>query len=280
MRPLLGFGGPATPPGSYGLRALRGGPGLAALHWEDREPLGMAYRSTPPPTYTFSVPGFTRAVKVLIIATVAVFVLQFADRGLDIQLRLWFALIPVEVFRGEVWRLASYLFLHEGLSHLFWNMFALWMFGVWVEEEIGPRRLYQLYFLCGIGGVLLDSLVHVWLRPGVPSYTIGCSASVYGILLAVAVLFPDRPVFLLLPPVTIKAKWLVLGYGALEFLFTLHAMGDSDGIAHIAHLGGMLVAYLYLRSGMRMPGSESYERWKRRRMQRRFEVYMNRRDRR
>jgi len=239
----------------------------------------MAYGSTPPPSYTFSVPGFTRAVKVLIIATTAVFVLQYVDSSLNNQLVGMFALIPGLVFHGEVWRLASYLFLHVGLSHLFWNMFALWMFGVWVEEELGASRLYQLYFVCGIGGGVVDCLAHLWLRPGGMSYTIGASASIYGILLAVGMLFPDRPVFLLLPPVSVKAKWLVLFYGALEFLFTLHD-GGSDGVAHFAHLGGMLFAFLYLKtSGSSFNMTAGYERWRRKQMQKRFEVYMNKRDR-
>lgn len=241
----------------------------------------MAYGSSSPPNYTFSVPGFTRAVKLLIILTTAVFVLQYVDQGLNVQLTSWFALVPALVFHGQVWRLATYLFLHASLSHLFWNMFALWMFGVWVEEGIGSRRLYQLYFVCGIGGGLVDCVAHLWFTPGTLSYTIGASASIYGILLAVGMLFPDRPIFLLLPPVTIKAKWLVLGYGALEFLFTLHAMGDSDGIAHFAHLGGMLFAFLFLRaSGPNLHLAEGYERWRRKKMQKRFEVYMNQRDRR
>lgn len=240
----------------------------------------MAYRSTPPPSYTFSVPGFTRAVKVLIIATSAVFVLQYVGGGLNAELTAWFALVPALVFHGQIWRLASYLFLHASLGHLFWNMFALWMFGVWVEEEIGSTRLYQLYFVCGIGGGLVDCVAHAWLRPGTLSYTIGASAAIYGVLLAVGMLFPDRPVFLLLPPVTVKAKWLVLFYGALEFLFTLHG-ADSDGVAHFAHLGGMLFAFLFLRStGPNLHLVEGYERWRRRRLQKRFEVYMNRRDRR
>lgn len=240
----------------------------------------MAYRSSSPPSYTFSVPGFTRAVKVLIIATCAVYVLQYLFTSLNYQLVAWFSLIPTRVMHGEVWRLASYLFLHASLSHLFWNMFALWMFGVWVEEELGAARLYQLYFVCGIGGALVDAAAHLLLMPGQPSYTIGASAAIYGILLAVGMLFPDRPVFLLLPPVMVKAKWLVLFYGALEFLFTLHG-GGSDGVAHFAHLGGMLFAFLYLRAGRSDLGlGRGYERWRRRRLQKRFEVYMNRRDRR
>lgn len=238
----------------------------------------MASRTTPPPSYTFSVPGFTRAVKVLVIVTAAVFLLQYISPELNRQLVGWFALVPGLVARGQVWRLASYLFLHASLSHLFWNMFALWMFGVWVEEELGSTRLYQLYFVCGIGGGIVDSIFHLWLSPGL-SYTIGASAAIYGVLMAVGLLFPDREVFLLLPPVAIKAKWLVLGYGALEFLFTLHGAG-SDGIAHFAHLGGMLFAWLFLRTRLPRTGlTDSYQRWRRRQMSKRFEVYMNQRDR-
>lgn len=241
----------------------------------------MSYRSTSPPSYTFSVPGFTRAVKVLIIATCAVFVLQYVSQSLDGFLRAWFGLFPALAF-PEVWRLASYLFLHAGLGHLFWNMFALWMFGVWVEEGIGTRRFYQLYFVSGIGGGLVDVAAHFLLAPQTLSYTytIGASGAIYGILLAVGVLFPDRPVFLLLPPVTVKAKWLVLFYGALEFLFTLHGAG-ADGIAHFAHLGGMLFAFLFLKARAPRWGlSKNYQRWRRKQMQKKFEVYMNRRDRR
>ena len=238
----------------------------------------MAYRDTP--TYTFSVPGFTRAVKVLIIATSAVFVLQYVDTSLNLQLMRMFALVPGWVVRGEIWRLASYLFLHESLSHLFWNMFALWMFGVWVEEGIGSTRLYQLYFVAGIGGGVVDVAAHLLLQPGTSSYTIGASGAIYGVLLAVGMLFPDRPVFLLLPPVTIKAKWLVLGYGALEFLFTLHG-GGADGVAHFAHLGGMFFAFVYLKASGHGPRlGDSLSRWRRRRMQKKFDVYMNTRDRR
>ncbi|HWG37128.1 MAG TPA: rhomboid family intramembrane serine protease [Terriglobales bacterium] len=242
--------------------------------------MGMAPRyNSPPPSYTFSVPGFTRAVKVLIIATAAVFVLQYASDALNAWLTGAFALFPSAVAHGQVWRLASYLFLHASLSHLFWNMFALWMFGVWVEEELGSTRLYQLYFVSGIGGAIIDVLWHLATQPSAFNYTIGASASVYGILLAVGLLFPEREVFLLLPPVAIKAKWLVLGYGALEFLFTLRGAG-ADGIAHFAHLGGMLFAFLYLR--MKMPRfglAQGYERWRRKQMQKKFEVYMNQRDR-
>lgn len=230
------------------------------------------------PSFTFSVPGFTRAVKVLVIVTTAIWLVGYLGR-LAPWMNAWFALSPYLVMHGQVWRLASYLFLHESLSHLFWNMFGLWMFGVAVEAALGTQRFYQLYFVCGIGGGLCDVLLHVWFRPTDIFYsTIGASASVFGVLLAYGVMFPDQPVFLLLPPVTVKAKWLVLGYGALEFIFTLGP--GTDNVSHIAHLGGMLFAFLFLQR--RLPTFrilDGYERWRRRRMQRKFEVYMSRRDR-
>lgn len=239
----------------------------------------MSYnRSTPPGSYTFTVPGFTRGVKVLIVATASVFLLQYLFPALNVFLTSWFALIPGQVVRGAVWQLVSYLFLHAGWGHLFWNMFPLWMFGVAVEQALGTRRFYQFYFLCGAGAGLVDTVLHLLLRPGVPTFTVGASGAIYGVLLAFGMLFPDQPVFLLLPPVTIKAKWLVLGYGVLEFIFTF---GAVDHVSHFAHLGGMFFAFLYLKGRFPMGRlRDEYQRWRRRRLQRRFEVYMSKRDRR
>lgn len=234
----------------------------------------MPYRGTIP-SYTFSVPGFTRAVKVLVIVTCSVWVLQYLLPPPRLPWG-WLYLFPVEVVHGAVWQLFSYLFLHAGFWHLFWNMFGLWMFGVAVEQALGTKQFYFFYFLCGVGAGLIDVLAHLALGTGqVP--TIGASGAIFGVLLAFGMMFPDQPVFLLIPPVSIKAKWLVLGYGVLEFLFTL---GASDGVSHFAHLGGMLFAFLYLRGASPLRGvRRDYERWRRRRLQRRFEVYMRKRDR-
>ncbi len=243
----------------------------------------MAYRSTP--TYTFSVPGFSRGVKVLIIATSAVFLLEWLGASGVPPLNLipfvgYFGLTPLDFIHGALWQPLTYLFIHGGFWHLFWNMFGLWMFGVAVEEAIGTARLYRLYFISGIGGGLVDIFLHLVLpRSNLAIPTIGASGAVFGILLAFGLLFPNQPVFLLLPPVSIKAKWLVLGYGVLEFFF---AVGPhTDNISHFAHLGGMLFAFLYLKARLPSFGLRAgYDRWKRRRLQRRFEVYMSKRDRR
>ncbi len=244
-------------------------------------PAAMANRSTP--TYTFSVPGFTRGVKLLILITSGVFVLEWlAQAGLplvdDIPFRIFY-LSPLDVVRHfAFWQPFTYLFIHANFWHLFFNMLGLWMFGVAVEEALGTARFYRLYFISGVGGGLVDIALHWGLQRGIAIPTIGASAAVFGVLLAFGMMFPNQPVFLILPPVSIKAKWLVLAYGVLEFLF---AVGPrTDDVSHVAHLGGMLFAFLYLRTRWPQLGlGQQYQRWRRRRMQRRFQVYMNQRDR-
>lgn len=225
------------------------------------------------PSYTFSVPGFSRAVKVLVIITSAVWVLEYLLPHLPWG---WLYLWPGQVAHGAVWQLFSYLFIHAGFWHLFWNMFGLWMFGVAVEQALGTGRFYFFYFLCGVGAGLIDVLAHLAL--GTPyTATIGASGAIFGVLLAFGMMFPEQPIFLFPIPVSIRAKWVVLGYGVLEFIFTL---GASDGVSHVAHLGGMFFAFLYLKG---LPRTDGFRRgiqgWRRRRLQRRFEVYMRRHDR-
>lgn len=239
----------------------------------------MAYRS--PPSYTFSLPGFTRAVKLLIVVTCSIYVLQGLAQSIaplhGIQFG-WLYLHSQDVRHGALWQPITYLFFHAGLLHLAFNMLGLWMFGGPVEQALGIRRFYTLYFLSGAGAGFVDVLMHWLLRPGLDSVTIGASGAVFGVLLAFALLFPNQPVFLLLPPVAIKAKWLVLAYGVIEFLSSL---GPADQVSHYAHLGGMLFAFLYLRAKLPFSGlQQQYALWKRRRLQRRFQVYMSKRDRR
>ncbi|MFT4571617.1 MAG: membrane associated rhomboid family serine protease [Hyphomicrobiaceae bacterium] len=206
------------------------------------------------------------AVRALIIANVAVYVLQVVvGRGLIDA----FALVPAEVGHFELWRLVTYQFLHGGVWHLALNMLMLWMFGSELEQRWGERFFLKYYFVCGIGGGLLFTLVR-WAT-FVPS--VGASGAIYGILMAYGMWFPNRElyVFLLFP---VKAKHLVLFFMALEFLQTLESSGT--GIAHAAHLGGMLFGYAYLRwwgvSGFAIPKRRDLElawrRWRLRRLQR------------
>jgi membrane associated rhomboid family serine protease len=146
--------------------------------------------------------------------------------------------LPLEPGKFYIWQPITYMFLHGNLSHLFFNLFALWIFGQSIETLWGTRRFVTYYFLCGIGAALLHMLV-------APNPVIGASGGVFGILLAFGVLFPNREIFLLFPPIPIKAKYLVIGYGAFE-LFN-GVFSTQSGVAHFAHLGGMVVGYFLIR---------------------------------
>jgi membrane associated rhomboid family serine protease len=230
------------------------------------------------PRYTQSYmsffPPFTRMVKGLIVVTAAVFVVTY----LPLRLFGWQApffylgLQPYAVVhRLYLWQLATYLFLHGGFFHILFNMFALWMFGPDLERLWGESEFLKFYFLTGVGAGVFDvALTTLFGSPY--SLTIGASGAIYGLLLAFGVIFPDRPIFIwfIIP---IKAKWFVVIIGAIEFLSELS--GPGSGISHLAHLGGMLVAYLYLRgSGLSGRMQLRYEDWRRARLRRKFEVYM------
>jgi membrane associated rhomboid family serine protease len=139
------------------------------------------------------------------------------------------------------WQLVTYLFLHGGFLHLFFNMLALWMFGMELEHVWGSKRFLTYYLLCGIGGGLSNLLVAPLIGQVGP--TVGASGAIFGVLLAFGILFPDRPIYLyfLLP---IRAKYFVTFYIGLELV--LGVTGSPDGIAHFAHLGGAAVGFLYL----------------------------------
>ncbi len=138
------------------------------------------------------------------------------------------------------WQLVTYGFLHGGFGHLFFNMFALWMFGLRIENDWGSRRFAIFYFVCVNGA----GLIQMFVMYGQPVPTVGASGGVFGILLAFGMMYPDEPIYIyfLFP---VKAKWLVIGYG----LFTLYAgiTGTQAGIAHFAHLGGMLFGFLLIQ---------------------------------
>jgi len=136
------------------------------------------------------------------------------------------------------WQLVSYMFLHGGFGHLFFNLFALWMFGQQIEHVWGTRRFVSYYLLSGVGAAFIHLLVS-----GSP--VIGASGGVFGILLAYGMMFPNRRILLLIPPVPIPAKFFVAGYGALELLNGLSA--SYSGVAHFAHLGGMVAGFLLIR---------------------------------
>lgn len=134
------------------------------------------------------------------------------------------------------WQLVSYALLHGGLGHLFFNMFALYMFGLPIEQAWGSRRFVIYYLVCVVGAGLLQ-LLTAFISGGVYP-TIGASGGVFGLLLAFGIMYPNQRIMLLIPPIPIRAKYFVMIYGLLTLFFGLS--GTMGGIAHFAHLGGML----------------------------------------
>lgn len=156
------------------------------------------------------------------------------------------ALNAIPTGRFHLWQLLTYMFMHANLEHIFFNMFALWMFGYILENFWGARRFLFYYMICGVGAGLCNLLIPGW------GLTVGASGAVYGILLAFGMLFPNERIYFyfVLP---IKAKWFVIGYAALELLFGLFR---ADGVAHFAHLGGMLFGLLLILYWRRHPFSK------------------------
>lgn len=150
-----------------------------------------------------------------------------------------FALFSVHSPWFEIWQPMTYMFLHGDFSHLFFNMFALWMFGRGLEQDLGTKRFVIYYFTCGIGAGLVQLLTMNFM-----GITIGASGAVFGLLLAFGMLHPNATIMLLIPPIPMKAKWFVVIYGLVELLFGV--TGSLDSVAHYAHLGGMFWGWLLL----------------------------------
>jgi membrane associated rhomboid family serine protease len=228
----------------------------------------------------------TPAIRNLVLVCTGVYLVElllrlFAPEALGWMI-LEFGLVPYMVLhRFAFWQPVTYLFLHDpySLLHLLFNMLFLWMFGVDLERAWGSRRLYIYFFITGISGGLINVAVEslpfsfIANHTNVFAPTIGASGAIYGILLAAAVMFPDREIWLFPFPVRIPMKIYVLAAGAIEFFMTLGIGGDS--VSHVTHLGGMLVGYLYLRRGSWFfRARNGLGDWQRKRARRRFEVYM------
>ncbi len=217
----------------------------------------------------------TPAVKALLIANVAVFLFQAVARALvQVRIETTFGLVPFEVVHHlYVWQLATYMFLHGGFFHVGFNMLALWMFGTELESLWGTPKFLRFYFITGIGAAIMTTLV----GPNSYTVTIGASGAIYGLLAAYGLLFPDR-IILLYFVLPIRAKYLVLILGLITFWSSISATGS--GVAHVAHLGGMIFGWLYLR-GPRLPRwrnpmggiGGAYQKWKRDRLRKKFHVY-------
>src|SRR5213596_1505541 len=209
--------------------------------------------------YNFDWRSFvTPGVKLIVLVCTGVFLVQtfaflLSPPAYNWILK-WFGLIPAAVTRllpPRIWQPFTYIFLHGGLWHILINMLMLWMFGRELELVWGKRRFLNYFILCGAGAGLIEVVVKtVPVFFGAPPSlvpTIGASGAIFGILMANAVLFPDRRIWLIPLPVTIPMRPYVAVMGAIEFFSTIGAGGDN--VSHICHLGGMLVGYLYLRRG-------------------------------
>ena len=180
------------------------------------------------------IPPLTQALMLICTAVFCV--------GFFVPLELWFALWPVQ--SGLFWpcQLVSYGFLHGSMLHLFFNMLGLWMFGAELERLWGRNR-YAQFLLASLLAAALTQLLITWASgSNVP--TVGASGALFGLLLAFGMLFPNRTIMPLFPPIPMKARTFVIVFGVIELLFGL---SGRSGVAHFAHLGGMLGGFLMIR---------------------------------
>lgn len=218
----------------------------------------------------------TPGVKWLLISNTAMFLLTYlGGPAVNTQARLLLGLRAEAVVHIlMVWQVVTYMFLHAGITHILFNMLALWMFGSMLEQDWGTRRFLKYYFLCGIAAGVCVLVVNVaigdWYTP-----TIGASGAIFGLLVAFGVMYPNQTVLMnfLFP---IKAKYMVVIYAVIELLMTF---GPNTGVSTIAHLGGMLFGYIYLKARWRpslglAEARSVYQQWKLQRAKRKFQVYM------
>jgi membrane associated rhomboid family serine protease len=193
-------------------------------------------------------PRLPKITQALLIANVVLFLLQqVAGSGLD-SLMLWpigdegfDPLLPGQNF--QIWQLLSYGFLHGSFSHLLFNMLAVYMFGAPLEQTWGEKRFLTYYLICVAGAGLCQLLVGWFSGTGAP--VLGASGAVFGLLMAYGMLFPNQRVMLMFPPIPMKARTFVMVFGAIELLMGF--TGWQPGVAHFAHLGGMLFGWLLIR---------------------------------
>jgi membrane associated rhomboid family serine protease len=221
--------------------------------------------------YSFGPGPWSFAVKWIIIANVAMFLVTLIYPPL---LRV-LGLSPKDVVERQwIWQPVTYMFLHGGPIHILFNMLGIWMFGVELERMWKTRLFLKYYAITGVGAGL--TVILVGLLPFAPTanaydaYTIGASGALYGLLMAFAYYFPDRPLlmFLLFP---IPAKYFVAIVGAIAFL-----SAPNSRVSETAHLGGLIIGYLYLRGGRGGISAEikyRYLKWKMNRLRRKFDVY-------
>jgi membrane associated rhomboid family serine protease len=231
-------------------------------------------------SYSFGPGPLSTALKALIGANIIVFVAQFVAPIVTELFGLHPAWVIPAASRGAehsfwLWQTATYMFLHAGVFHILFNMLALWMFGTELERIWGTRYFLKFYFVTGVGAgvltVLLSLLPFGFTRQLQYANIIGASGAIYGLLLAYAMYFPDRPILLVIFPVPARIAVTIIGAIAL-----FSSLSDVGGVANATHLSGLLVAYLFLKGARIHPISEvkyRYLKWKINRVRKKFDVY-------
>ena len=232
----------------------------------------------------FRMPPITKNLLVInILMYLATGLLR--NNGIDLN-----DVLGLHFFKSDsfmVYQLFTYMFMHANFEHIFFNMLAFWMFGRILEQAWGAKRYLVFYLVCGVGAGLCQELVQYieYASSGMAEYnmvsdgvnqipmkeylrmwtTVGASGAVYGILLGFGMTFPNERIMLLIPPMPLKAKWLVIGYAAIELLSGLGSSGSN--VAHFAHLGGMLfglglILYWRHKAGIHRNGFNSWQEYK------------------
>ena len=224
--------------------------------------------------------NFPPVTKWLLISNVVIFALQELAKSNGIDLVATFGLHFFLADNFQIHQLFTYMFLHANLSHLFFNMFALWMFGRLIESTLGVKHFLIYYLICGIGAGFCQEIFQYgeYCVEGLANFervrtpdgiypmgeflnywrTVGASGAVYGILLAFGFINPNQRIMLLIPPIPMKAKYFVIGYAALELYSSFSV---NDNVAHFAHLGGMLFGFILLLRWTRLHNPNSW--WER-----------------
>lgn len=209
-------------------------------------------------------------VKNLLILNGLMFLATIAFEGMGIDLNKTLGLFYFESDYFHPYQFVTHMFMHGSLLHIFSNMFALWMFGMRLENYWGPKRFLFFYFFCGLGAASIHSLVNYFeiqqlAQTADPEMlmaiknipTVGASGAVFGVLLAFGMIFPNTQLMLLFPPIPIRAKYFVFFYAIFELYAGISSLNGGSNIAHFAHLGGMLFGYILVKYWSRR-GREFY----------------------
>ena len=182
-------------------------------------------------------------VRTLLLLNIAAYIIDVLMQGMGNSLSGICGLYYFGSGHFHLFQLITYMFMHGGVSHIFFNMFALWMFGRIMEQTWGGQKFLLYYIVCGLGAGLVQELGQLFGLINPEAMTIGASGAVYGILLSFGMIYPNEKLFVIPIPFPIKAKWFVFFYALIELF---EGLSSADGVAHFAHLGGMLFGLLLI----------------------------------